>query len=219
MIAVAYLRVSGQGQTDGDGFPRQCEAVERFAALRGYTIVNVFFEDFTGTSEDRPAFNAMLEWCAESGVTVVLVENMERLSRKFSTGELLVAMCQSRHIAVYECTSGDELTDDDPNPDVWLRGAFKMMMAEYDRRKIQHRTRTARDRIRASGVKCEGRKGYADTPGWEHVIATAAQHRQSGLSYADIANVLNLQGIPTMSGKPWRAGTVHGMLNSVAMNT
>lgn len=212
MIAVAYLRVSGQGQLDGDGFPRQAEVVERFAALHGHTIVNVFFEDFTGKAEDRPAFNAMLEWCATNDVAIVLVENMERFSRKFSTGEFLVSACQARHLKVYECTSGDELTDDDPNPDVWLRGAFKMLMAEYDRRKIVHRTRTARLRIRNSGRKCEGRKGCKELN--PQAVARIWQlHEQLGNKPTAIASQLNSEGVPSISGKPWKSGTVHGIIS------
>ncbi len=32
--AVSYLRVSGKGQVDGDGFPRQRETIARYAERR-----------------------------------------------------------------------------------------------------------------------------------------------------------------------------------------
>jgi DNA invertase Pin-like site-specific DNA recombinase len=34
--AVSYLRVRGKGQVEGDGFPRQREAIARFAKRHGY---------------------------------------------------------------------------------------------------------------------------------------------------------------------------------------
>ena len=42
--AFAYLRVSGKGQVDGDGFPRQLAAVKAYAAAHGVRIVKVFEE-------------------------------------------------------------------------------------------------------------------------------------------------------------------------------
>jgi len=44
MACFAYLRVSGKGQLDGDGFPRQEQAIRTYAAAHGYTIVKVFAE-------------------------------------------------------------------------------------------------------------------------------------------------------------------------------
>ena len=56
--AYAYLRVSGKGQIDGDGFTRQLLAITAYAKQNGHTIVKVFKElGVKGTNElaDRPA--------------------------------------------------------------------------------------------------------------------------------------------------------------------
>ncbi len=37
--AVSYLRVSGQGQVFGDGFPRQRQAVDRYAKAHRLDLV------------------------------------------------------------------------------------------------------------------------------------------------------------------------------------
>ena len=42
--AFAYLRVSGKGQVDGDGFTRQLEAIKTYAKGHGIRIVRVFRE-------------------------------------------------------------------------------------------------------------------------------------------------------------------------------
>ena len=43
--AFAYLRVSGKGQIEGDGFTRQLEAIKGYAAAHGIKIVQVFREE------------------------------------------------------------------------------------------------------------------------------------------------------------------------------
>lgn len=58
--AFAYLRVSGRGRVDGDGFTRQLTAIKKYAAANKIKIVRVFREEgVSGTWEDRPAFSEM----------------------------------------------------------------------------------------------------------------------------------------------------------------
>jgi DNA invertase Pin-like site-specific DNA recombinase len=42
--AFAYLRVSGKGQVDGDGFTRQLSAIKTYAAEHQIKVVQVFRE-------------------------------------------------------------------------------------------------------------------------------------------------------------------------------
>jgi hypothetical protein len=62
--AVSYLRVSGKGQIEGDGFDRQREAVNRFAEAGGFEIVQEYRDEgVSGTRElsDRPGLAALLD--------------------------------------------------------------------------------------------------------------------------------------------------------------
>ena len=43
--AFAYLRVSGKGQLEGDGFTRQREAIDRYAKAHDIEIVRTFEEE------------------------------------------------------------------------------------------------------------------------------------------------------------------------------
>jgi DNA invertase Pin-like site-specific DNA recombinase len=57
--AFGYLRVSGKGQIEGDGFPRQLQAIKAHAAANGISVVKVFREEgVSGSVEnmDRPAW-------------------------------------------------------------------------------------------------------------------------------------------------------------------
>ena len=62
--AFAYLRVSGRGQIDGDGFDRQLEAIKRYAAGNDIKIVKTYREEgISGTKdlENRPALMEVIE--------------------------------------------------------------------------------------------------------------------------------------------------------------
>jgi len=43
--AVAYLRVSGASQLDGDGFGRQQDAITQYANAYGYEIMTMYREE------------------------------------------------------------------------------------------------------------------------------------------------------------------------------
>ena len=45
MKAFSYLRVSGKGQVLGDGFPRQREAIEKYAKASGISIEEEFRDE------------------------------------------------------------------------------------------------------------------------------------------------------------------------------
>ena len=84
MKAFAYLRVSGKNQIDGDGFPRQLEAIKMYATANGIEIVHVYQEEgVTGAQEtmDRPAWIEMMVALHSDGVHTILIEKLDRLAR------------------------------------------------------------------------------------------------------------------------------------------
>jgi hypothetical protein len=50
--AHAYLRVSGKGQVEGDGFTRQLKAIREYAAAHDIKIVNVYREEGVGGTRE-----------------------------------------------------------------------------------------------------------------------------------------------------------------------
>lgn len=206
--AVMYLRCSSVNQIDGDSFERQANAVQRYADDNSITIIACFFEAFTGTSDDRPAFNDMLEFCHHSGANNILIERMDRWARKFSVGEYLTELCRSGGLNVINASNGTILTEDEPTPSAWLAIAFEQLLAEYEKRTIVYRTGQARARIRKETGKCEGRKGIRELNP-QAVNRIWQLQQQLGNKPNAIADKLNLEQIPTIKGGPWRASTVH----------
>src|SRR4051812_2564556 len=91
--AVSYIRVSGRGQLDGDGFQRQRDAIARFAKAAGYDVVEEYRDaGVSGTKDlsDRPGLAAVLDRNESNGVQVVLVERADRLARDLMVSEVIV---------------------------------------------------------------------------------------------------------------------------------
>ncbi len=70
------------------------------------------------------------------------------------------------------------------------------------------RFRVARERIRKSGLRCEGRKPFGELEGEMAAHAQMLELRAQGMSVRAIAQSLNANHIPTRSGKPWGPATV-----------
>ena len=117
--AVAYLRVSGKGQVDGDGFPRQREAVERYARAAGLELVGEYRDEgVSGTKEleDREGLSELLTRIRANGVRVVIVERADRLARDLLVSEVILGQFRDLGVRVVAADGGTDLTagDDDP---------------------------------------------------------------------------------------------------------
>ena len=83
--AFGYLRVSGDSQIDGDGFPRQLAAIKAYAKQHDVRIVKVFREEgVPGAKEtmDRPAWVEMMTALHANGVKSIIIERLDRLARE-----------------------------------------------------------------------------------------------------------------------------------------
>src|SRR5579862_4599655 len=91
--AFAYLRVSGKAQISGDGFPRQIDAIRRYAKANDIRIIDVFREEgVCGATEleNRPALMALFEALAANGTKLVLIEKLDRLARDLMVQETII---------------------------------------------------------------------------------------------------------------------------------
>jgi DNA invertase Pin-like site-specific DNA recombinase len=217
MKAISYLRVSGKGQIDGDGFPRQREAIQRWAKSNHYEIVDEFRDGgISGTSEltDRPGLSALFERVLSNGVRVVVVEKADRLARDLVVGELILRELRGAGVAVIEAENGNDLSSgDDSNPTATLIRQVLGAVAQFEKTALVGKLRAARARQRNATGRCEGRKPYGFREGEAEVIAEIRQLRRKrkGLepaSFAKIAATLNKNGRPTRTGKPWHSETV-----------
>lgn len=203
--AVAYCRVSGKGQEDGDGFDRQEKAIQAFAKAHGITIEGFFRDVQTGKDEwqNRPGWSAMMD--ALNGPRTILVEKLDRVARSVLVQELILKDLKQRNIQLLT-SAGDDTGDEEPE-----RVMFRQMLAvfaQYERTVIVRKMAGARKKIRDAGGKCEGPKLYGHTLAERSIVFRMQVDRGLGMSFERISDVLNSEGVKTRSGGMWSPGTV-----------
>jgi DNA invertase Pin-like site-specific DNA recombinase len=210
--AFAYLRVSGRGQVNGDGFPRQQKAVREYARQHEFRIVETFEErGITGTREtmDRPAWQALMAALHADGVRVVLIEKLDRLARDLMIQESVIADLRKHGFELVSACEPDLMATDATR--VLLRQMLGAV-AQYDKTQIVAKLRGARLRKKAATGRCEGRKPYGHYEGEQPILERMRQLRAEGMAYYAIANRLDDEGLPTRAGVPWASAVVWRIL-------
>src|SRR5690348_9015984 len=80
--AVIYARVSTDEQAKGYSLSTQVESCSHYAKLKGYQILSVFTDDYTGESLDRPGLDSMRAFIRANRVNVIIILDVDRWARK-----------------------------------------------------------------------------------------------------------------------------------------
>jgi DNA invertase Pin-like site-specific DNA recombinase len=211
--AFAYLRVSGKSQVDGDGFPRQLQAVTSYAAAHQLSVSQVFEDKgVTGSMDgmDRPAWVEMISKCRRGDL--VIIEGLDRLARSQGIQEYILLDLRRRGVRI-ESTKEPDLESEDPT-----RIMFRQIIgavAEYDKRMMVLKLRGARQRKRQAGGKADGAYPYGVTAGEAKVLSRMLSERSAGAKV--IAERLNRDGIRPRRGVRWHTTAVRRILARAAV--
>jgi DNA invertase Pin-like site-specific DNA recombinase len=210
--AFAYIRVSGKGQLKGDGFPRQLQAIKTYAGEHDLKIVQVFREEgVAGNKEsmDRPAWAAMMTTLLGNGVKTVIIEKLDRLARDLMVQEATIADLAKNGIALISVAEPDLMATD---PTRILMRQMLGAVAQYDKSQIVLKFRGARLRKRIAEGRCEGRKPFGRDESEKAALERMKALRAEGLAFDRIAERLNLEGVPTRTGKRWHGIVINRIL-------
>jgi DNA invertase Pin-like site-specific DNA recombinase len=210
--AYAYLRVSGMGQVDGDGFTRQTEAVERYAAASGLSIAHSFREEGVSGAKDlehRPALQGLLAAIDGGDVRTVLIERLDRLARDLMVQETILSDLRKRGITVISVAEPD-LCSDDPSRKL-MRQIFGAI-AEYDKAMIVAKLRGARQRVKSRTGRCEGAKPFGEGQGHRSTIERILSLRSGGMAVDTIATTINAEGLLSKTGGKWYGSSVRNVI-------
>jgi DNA invertase Pin-like site-specific DNA recombinase len=212
----AYLRVSGKGQIEGDGFTRQIETIKRYAAQHDIRIVRVFREEgVCGANElaDRPALMALLEALALDGTRpkLVLIEKLDRLARDLMVQETIICDLRKRGFDLLSVMEPDLLQNDPTR--ILMRQVFGAI-AQYEKAMIVAKLRGARQRMKAKTGRCEGTKPFGHYEGEDAILVRMTALRAVGLGYDRIAAALNAEGLKPRTGAQWWGRTINNILSA-----
>lgn len=220
--AFSYLRVSGKGQIDGDGFPRQRECIVTYAIAGAIEIEQEFLDKgVSGKREgaDRPGLNDLYTAIRANGVRLVLVENADRLARDLLVGELILAEFRELGVKVVAADSGTDLTVADDDPTRKLVRQILGAIAEFEKVRIVHKLRAARMRTKKQNGRCEGKKPYGVTVQEYETLAKMSDYRTQGLTFDAVASRLNDEGLKPRTGEKWYAATVRRIINRTTVQS
>jgi DNA invertase Pin-like site-specific DNA recombinase len=212
--AFSYVRVSGKGQLDGDGFPRQRAAIKAYAEAHDYRIVREFAEKaVSGATEtmDRPAWSAMLTALHSNGVRTIIIERLDRLARDLMVQEAAIADLVKSGFTLVSVAEPDLMASD---PTRILMRQLMGAVAQYDKSQIVAKLRGARMRKRAQTGKCEGAKRYGELPGEAEIVERMKAMKASGMGFDRIAAALNAEGVKPRRGVRWYGSAVNGILSA-----
>ena len=210
--AHAYLRVSGKGQVEGDGFTRQLKAIREYAVAHNFKILSVYREEgVSGTKEsaDRPAWSDLMTALHSNGVRVVIIEKLDRLARDLMIQETIIADLRKHGFELVSVAEPDLMAND---PTRILVRQMMGAVAQYEKSQIVLKLRGARMRKRAKDGRCEGRKPYGYFDGERAIVERMKELRNNGMGFDRIAAQLNMDGIRPRAAERWHGLVVNRIL-------
>src|SRR5215471_7217905 len=155
MKAVAYLRVSGASQLDGEGFGRQLDTITAYAQANGFELVGSYREEAVpGKTDmaDRPAFLEMLSDLLSNGCRTIIVERLDRLAREYRVQEELLLFLMRKGLTLISADTGEDITaamgaDPMRKALIQIQGIF----AELEKSLLVLKLRKARTAVQARG--------------------------------------------------------------------
>lgn len=238
-VAVAYLRVSSQGQAveHRHGFERQEVACRAWAKEHRRPLTAVYRDAHTGTEADRPEWERMILDMSQAQpdqevestkapnvaliqpAAVIVIESLDRLARDVIIQSVLIKRCIDAGILLFAANTGENvcdafLTDPTRKALLQIQGVFNQL--EKDRLVIK--LRKAREARRKKTGRCEGRKRYGEHQAHAEresaVVALVRQLRRKPiggerLSVAAIAAELNARAVTDAALRPRTAARWH----------
>jgi DNA invertase Pin-like site-specific DNA recombinase len=180
--ALAYGRVSGRGQIDGDGFPRQRDTIARYVRTHGLDVVGEYRDaGVSGTRDldDREGLAELIQHIRSNGVRLVLVERADRLARDLLVSEVILGQFRDLGVRVVAADSGTDLTAADEDPTGELIRQVLGAVSQFEKSVIVAKLRAARVQQRRQTGRCEGRKPFGARLGEQAVLHRLRQlHRK-----------------------------------------
>ena len=213
----AYVRVSGKGQLEGNGFDRQLETIEAYCKKNGYEIERVFKEQVSGTTdvEDREEFSELVSEILKNGTNIIIVERLDRLAREYRIQEQLLIYLAAKGITLISAATNENVTEsinEDPMKKalIQIQGIF----AELEKSLLVKKLKKARDKVRAETGKCEGPNPYYKGSEVLQEIRKLRKKRKGKghMPYAKIADELNRKGFRNAKGNEFNAAAVRAIV-------
>ena len=206
---VCYCRTSSKSSSgeDKDSGKRQRNSVHTFCKMKGWTVVNEFWDKgVSGTIDvlNRPSFVEMLSYCEENEIKTIVFENSSRLSRNVICMETGFQYLSSLGYTLISVDSPETFVK--TSPEGTLIRHVLSCISHFERSSIVEKLRVSRERksklnksrgyiSRNGNGKCEGVKKLTElNPELSGLVVSYRRRKdirtKKSLSYMKISKLL-----------------------------
>lgn len=220
--AVCYYRYSSDAQRDVS-IDQQREAAREYAKAHGYHIIKEYDDPaYSGTRDDRPAFQLMLYEVEKLKPAYLILWKTDRLSR--DRYDAAIAKGRLRKCGVQIVYVAESIPDDDEATQILMESIYEGMAAAFI---ISHRKNVVRGMtFNAENALYNGIKilGYIGKPNQKYEVddKTAPTVRRIFQDYAQgvpmqkICNALNDAGMRSNNGNKFTINSLRRILTNRA---
>ena len=224
-VAVIYARVSTDGQEDNFSLASQIEACQRYAQQNGLKVIGVCQDVASGSKIEREGLDRVRTLAQEREINSVIVYASDRLTRNVAHSYLLRDELKRNGVGLHYATRGQA----QDTAEGGLHDGIEAVFAEYERLKINERTRRGRKRkldenkVLGSGPAPYGYRWVGDnrSPKLEIVPEEAAIIRRiydlftvDRLGTFQVTQRLRAEGVHGRRGQLWGVSTTRYILHN-----
>lgn len=218
MNAVVYARYSSYGQTE-QSIEGQLHVCEEYAKKKDFNIINTYVDRaMTGTNDNRPAFQAMIEDAKKGAFQVIIVYKLDRFSRDKYDNVVYkhkLAQCGVKVLSATEAIS-------DSPEGIMMEGLLELFAEMYSKDLSQKVKRGMRESVSKGyflggytpyGYKVENKKLVIDDEQAKNIKYMFEMYA-NGLSKKEIVKHLNERGFRTNRGKQFTINSFQKTLSN-----
>jgi site-specific DNA recombinase len=220
---VGYIRVSSQGQVaDGESLERQEEKIRAYCSLKGITDVEIIADrGVSGFKSSRPGFQRLISMCASKEASLIIVNDLSRLSRSVRDTLAFVEDVVNKHGVEFVSLQNDiDTTSPMGKAFLAISAVFNQLARDEVSMKVKNMWAHKRSKSEKTGGTIPFGYSLIDS---KRLVPLADEQatvkhihdlRASGHSLRDIVSNLHDRGIKTKTGREkWNPKIVKQILD------
>ncbi|MGL6014662.1 MAG: recombinase family protein, partial [Selenomonadaceae bacterium] len=135
--ALAYDRISSEGQTEGMSLSYQEDSARRYADYMKLDIIHTFAVVESARKEGRKTFNAMVDTALACGIKHIIFKNTDRMSRNYSDLVRLEKLIDNEGFNIHFYQNNRIINKESNHNDRFILG-IELAVAKHISDKISH---------------------------------------------------------------------------------
>lgn len=216
----AYARVSSGKDAQLHSLSAQISYYNNYIGRRGdWELAGIYADGaMTGTKENRPEFQKLLEDCRAGKIDMVIAKSITRLARNTVTLLETARELKTLDVDIYFEKENIHTLSSDGELMLTLLASFAQEESRSASENVKWRIRKQFEKGYSTYIDMYGYRFRNNTleivPEEAEIVRQVFADYLSGMGKTAIAKELNRQKVPAKSGSLWRGTTIHDMLTN-----